>query len=65
LRVRDGGGKPCHDVRLAAQRRLDAVEQDIAALIQTSKHMRETLAEWDRMLARTPTDSPAHLLEAL
>jgi hypothetical protein len=34
-------------------------------LIQTSKQMRETLDEWDRMLARTPPGTAAHLLEAL
>src|SRR5438445_7273908 len=30
LRVRESGGKPCHDVRAAAERMLDAVDRQIA-----------------------------------
>jgi DNA-binding transcriptional MerR regulator len=65
LRVRDGGGKPCHDVRAAAQRMLDAVDQQIAELLLTRKQMHATLRTWDRTLERTVADRPAHLLEAL
>src|SRR4030095_6077424 len=37
LRVRDAGGKPCHDVRAAAQRMLAAVDRQIAELVSTRK----------------------------
>jgi DNA-binding transcriptional MerR regulator len=65
LRVRDGGGKPCEAVRHAGQRMLKAVDQQIADLQTTRKQMQATLRNWDRTLNRTPTDRPAHLLEAL
>jgi len=63
LRVRDSGGRPCHDVRAAAERRLHAVDQQIAELLATRDRMIETLREWDTMLARTPHDRLALLLE--
>jgi DNA-binding transcriptional MerR regulator len=65
LRIRDGGGKPCEAVRAAGQRMLKAVDQQIADLQSTRKHMHATLRTWDRTLNRTPADRPAHLLEAL
>ena len=65
LRMRDSGGKPCRDVRTAAQQRLEAVEQQITDLIATRDRMCETLQMWDQTLARTPADRPARLLETL
>jgi DNA-binding transcriptional MerR regulator len=65
LRVRDRGGKPCQEVRAAAQRMLDAMAQQIVALQSARTRMRETLRAWDRTLERTPGDRPARLLEAL
>lgn len=65
LRVRDGGGTPCHDVRAAAGRMLDAVERQIAELQTTRTQMRATLRAWDRTLSHTPADRPARLLETL
>jgi hypothetical protein len=59
------GGKPCHDVRAAARRRLDAVEQQIADLVAMRDRMSRTLEDWDVTLARTPADRPARLLETL
>jgi DNA-binding transcriptional MerR regulator len=63
LRVRDAGGKPCHDVRAAATRMLEAVDAQIDDLVATRTRMRETLRTWDAELARTPADRPARLLE--
>src|SRR5580765_3400930 len=37
LGVRDGGGRPCHDVRAAAARLLDAMDAQIAGLRATRK----------------------------
>jgi DNA-binding transcriptional MerR regulator len=65
LRVRDAGGRPCHDVRAAAQCLLDAVDRQIAELIQTRAHMRRTLRIWDGKLAATPAGRPARLLDTL
>ncbi len=65
LRVRDRGGKPCHDVRAAARRMLDAVDRQIAELTVTRERMRETLGLWDQRLAHTAPDVPARLLETL
>lgn len=65
LAVRERGGRPCHDVRQAAQRRLDAVDRQIVELTSTRERMQKTLRQWDRTLARTPADRPAYLLEAL
>lgn len=65
LRVRDSGGKPCRDVRTAARRRLDALEQQIAELVAMRDRMSRTLEDWDLTLARTPANRPARLLETL
>ena len=65
LRVREAGGKPCHDVRAAAQRMLEAADKQIAALTSARKEMKDTLRAWDRTLAATPPDRQARLLETL
>jgi DNA-binding transcriptional MerR regulator len=65
LRVRESGGKPCHDVRAAAERMLEAVDRQIADLVAARRRMRTTLKSWDEVLARTPADRPARLLERL
>src|SRR5215217_460909 len=63
--VRDRGGRPCREVRLAAQQMLDAVDAQIAGLIDARERMRKTLTDWDQILSATPPDRPAYLLEAL
>ena len=65
LGVRDGGGKPCHDVRAAAERMLGAVDGQIAELTATRKQMKATLKTWDAVLAATPANQPAFLLDTL
>lgn len=65
LRVRDRGGKPCHAVRMAADRLLAAMDRHLDALTIARDKVRETLADWDQRLARTPADVPARLLETL
>jgi DNA-binding transcriptional MerR regulator len=65
LRTREAGGTPCHQVRVAAQKVLDAVDEQIVELTVARATMTNTLREWDRRLARTPKDAPARLLEAL
>lgn len=61
LRLRASGGTPCRNVRAAATRIMTAVDQRIAELTAARKEMKRTLREWDRRLARTPVDRPAHI----
>lgn len=65
LRVRESGGAPCHDVRAAAQRMLEAVDRQIKDLHAARARMRRTLEQWDQTLARTPAGRPARLLETI
>ena len=65
LRVREAGGKPCHQVRHAAQTILDRVDRQILELTATRETIRDTLLTWDAQLARTPAKQTARLLEAL
>jgi MerR family transcriptional regulator, copper efflux regulator len=65
LRVRERGGKPCHEVRATAQRLLEAVDRQIAELTVARDQMRETLQNWDARLASAPVHEPARLLETL
>jgi DNA-binding transcriptional MerR regulator len=65
LRVREAGGRPCHDVRTAAARMLSAVDRQIADLVAARKQMRRTLHHWDQRLAATPPDKQARLLDSL
>jgi DNA-binding transcriptional MerR regulator len=65
LGVRDGGGKPCHDVRAAAGRMLEAIDRQIDELVETRKRMKATMKTWDAKLAGTPADRPAFLLDSL
>jgi DNA-binding transcriptional MerR regulator len=65
LRVRDAGGKPCYEVRAAAQRLLEAVDRQIETLTAARHEMARTLSDWDAALASTPARQTAHLLERL
>jgi DNA-binding transcriptional MerR regulator len=65
LRVRETGGKPCGDVRRAAELMLDAVDRQIAALVATRDQMEQTLRVWDRKLTEAGAGQPAYLLETL
>src|SRR6266550_650271 len=65
LRVRENGGKPCHDVRRAAEHMLEAVDRQIAELIATRDQMQQTLRLWGKKLAGISDDQPAYLLETL
>ena len=44
---------------------LDAIDRQIAELIETRKRMKTTLKAWDAKLAATPVDRPAFLLDSL
>jgi DNA-binding transcriptional MerR regulator len=61
---RNSGGAPCHRVRRLAAEKLVALEARLRELQSCRRDLRETLGEWDRLLARTPHGKPARLLEA-
>ena len=65
MHIRESGGTPCRQVRAAAQRILEAANQQIAALVRARREMRRTLQAWDRRLAATPANQQARLLEQL
>lgn len=65
LRVRDGGGAPCHEVRALAAAKLEQVELQLSDLIALRDELRTTLKDWDRRLKRKATGVRANLLESL
>lgn len=65
LKIRDGGGAPCHRVRQIAAAKLFQMDQQLADLTAMRKHLRRVLRGWDQRLARTPRGQRARLLEVL
>lgn len=65
LKVRDGGGSPCRNVRAMAEQKLAKVEEEIGALSMLREQLQTLLEHWDERLARTPEGQPARLLELL
>jgi DNA-binding transcriptional MerR regulator len=65
LRVRDGGGAPCHEVRALAASKLSHVEAQLKELIGLRDELRTTLKDWDSRLAGKTPGARAHLLESL
>lgn len=64
LNERDKGGAPCHRVRNLAAEKLMALESRLRDLQSWRRVLRSTLAEWDRVLRKTPRGKRAGLLEA-
>jgi DNA-binding transcriptional MerR regulator len=65
LKVRDGGGAPCRNVRDLAAGKLGQIEQRIAELKALRDQLRGLLQDWDKRLSQTPDGQPARLLELL
>ena len=63
MKVRDAGGAPCVQVRKAAERRLQEVDEQLRELSRVRLTMRRTLEQWDAKLAATPAGARAGLLE--
>ena len=61
---RDGGGAPCHRVRALAAEKFVDLEVRLRDLRSWRRELRKTLAEWDRLLGKTPRGQRAGLLEA-
>lgn len=64
FRERDCGGAPCRRVRALAAEKLLVLETRIRGLQFWRRELRSTLAEWDRVLTKTPRGKQARLLEA-
>lgn len=65
FRERERGAAPCRRVRALAAEKLATLEARLRDLELWRRELRSTLAEWDRMLAKTPRGKQARLLEAL
>jgi DNA-binding transcriptional MerR regulator len=61
---RDRGGAPCRRVRELAAKKLVALEARLRDLHAWRQELRRTLAEWDRLLVKTPRGKQARLLDA-
>ncbi len=61
---RDRGGAPCHRVRALAAGKLADLETKLRDLQAWRGELHKTLAEWDRILGKTPKGQRAGLLEA-
>ena len=65
LKVRDGGGAPCKEVRkLAAQKLVDFQDQ-LRELTKLRDDLQNTLSDWDVRLAHRAKGKRANLLESL
>jgi MerR family transcriptional regulator, Zn(II)-responsive regulator of zntA len=65
LKVRDGGGAPCRQVKRLLEEKLFQVNEQITELIAMREHLGTVLEDWDRRLQGTPEGKPARLLESL
>lgn len=65
LKVRDGGGAPCRQVKRLLEEKLIQVNEQIVELIAMREHLRTVLDDWARRLESTPDGKPARLLESL
>ena len=59
---RDRGGAPCKRVRNLASEKLAALETQLRDLRHLRQELRSAIAEWDRVLKKTPRGKPAGLL---
>lgn len=65
LKVRDGGGAPCEEVRRLAAQKLVNVQDQLRELTELRDDLQGTLRDWDERLARRPQGKRANLLESL
>jgi DNA-binding transcriptional MerR regulator len=65
LKVRDGGGAPCRQVKRLLEEKVIQVNEQIAELVAMREHLGTVLTDWDRRLQGTPEGKPARLLESL
>ena len=62
---RDRGSAPCRQVRLAADQKLHAVEEQMRELRMVRDAMRRVILEWDQALNGASEGATLHLLDRL
>lgn len=65
LRIRDGGGAPCREVRRLAGEKVETLRRDIERLTALCAGLEEVVADWDVRLRKADGGRRAGLLEAL
>jgi DNA-binding transcriptional MerR regulator len=65
LRVRDGGGSPCHAVFAGAKAKLEKINLEIEELKAMRRQLERVLSDWTKRLSGTGGGRPARLLETL
>lgn len=63
LRERDSGGAPCRRVRRLIGEKLTSLEARLRDLKSLRRVLRSKLAEWDRLLSKSPRNKQVRLLE--
>ena len=65
LKVRDGGGAPCEEVRKLAAQKLVDVQDQLRELTKLRDDLQNTLSAWDARLVHRAKGERANLLESL
>jgi DNA-binding transcriptional MerR regulator len=65
LKVRDGGGTPCRQVKRLLEDKLSQLDAKIGDLVALRQNLRIVVKDWDERLSKTPDGVQAKLLESL
>ena len=65
LKIRDGGGSPCRQVKRLLDEKLTRLDEQISDLLAMRDHLRTVSLDWDRRLTEASDGRPAKLLESL
>jgi DNA-binding transcriptional MerR regulator len=65
LKAKDRGDRPCRQVYMLAQEKLQTVERQLQELESVRDDLRSTLVDWGERLEKAADHQPARLLEAL
>ena len=65
LKVRDGGGVPCHRVLSLTEEKLHSLKAQIKELRRTERYVKELVREWRLKLGRIKPGAKALLLHSL
>ncbi|MGH9820839.1 MAG: heavy metal-responsive transcriptional regulator [Pyrinomonadaceae bacterium] len=65
LRERDSGRTPCKEVYALAERKLSDTEEQLTTLVGLRDELRQTLADWKKVLSKAVPGTQSKLLESL
>ena len=65
LKIRDGGGSPCRQVKRLLDEKLSKLDERISDLLAMREHLRAVSLDWDGRLSKTPDGRVAGLLDSL